>query len=257
MSWHPFRSGLSLSLCAAVWLTGASVNAHVVVDSPNGGEILRVGSKYTIRWHIAIQHVLLNWDVWYSTTGANGPWIPLAMDLPASARSYEWNVWPTPFVLSNQVPVRVRMDSVGMDYYDISDQDLRIAQSLSADVPTVSVSSGGVQVLAVNAGRGSPGYTYWILGTLSGTMPGARFGGFFVPFNPDSYTEFTLAFPNSPLMPESLGVLVGSGRAGSRFILPPGLDPSLVGRVLHHSAFVFGPGGLSLVSQAVSVTLVQ
>lgn len=64
----------------AIVAMGASAHAHVIIDSPNGGEVFMVGQVYTVEWHVAITHNLQNWGLWYSTTGSTGPWIPIATD---------------------------------------------------------------------------------------------------------------------------------------------------------------------------------
>lgn len=103
---------------------------HVILDAPNGGEVLQGESTFTITWHIQIQHNLQNWDLWYSTTGAGGPWITIAMDLPpgdpsaGSVHTYDWTVPNTP---SDQARVRVKMDNSGTDYEDISNADFTIS----------------------------------------------------------------------------------------------------------------------------------
>jgi len=51
------------------------LQAHVKVIKPNGGEVLAAGSAYTLEWGVIIPHNTKNWDLWYSTTGENGPWI--------------------------------------------------------------------------------------------------------------------------------------------------------------------------------------
>ena len=63
-------------------LLASSASGHVILDDPNGGEELEVGSVFTIKWRIQISHNLQNWDLWYSTTGSGGPWTPLATNLP-------------------------------------------------------------------------------------------------------------------------------------------------------------------------------
>ena len=142
-----------LVVLGALSLSSSPAHGHVVLDEPDGGETIVVGSVYTIEWHIHIAHTLLNWDLWYSTTGASGPWITMAMDLPAGSQSvgsthtYDWTV---PDDLSNQVRVRVRMDNSGMDYEDISNADFTI---VTAPVPTVSEGSLIVTaLLAIIAG---------------------------------------------------------------------------------------------------------
>ena len=108
-----------------------NANGHVDLLDPNGGETLEVGSNFTIRWQVIIPHEIQNWDLWYSTTGAGGPWTELAMDLPAgdetggSFHTYNWTVPNDP---SSQIRVRVRQDNSGFDYEDISNADLTIGQ---------------------------------------------------------------------------------------------------------------------------------
>ena len=119
----------ALGLVLSLFVFVPQTHAHVTLQAPNGGEVLEVDSVFTIRWTIAISHTLLNWDLWYSTTGAGGPWIEIASDLApgssavGSAHSYDWTI---PGAVSNQIRVRVRMDNSGTDYYDISNGDLTI-----------------------------------------------------------------------------------------------------------------------------------
>lgn len=120
-------------------LGSLQARGHVELDAPNGGEVLPVGSVFTIEWHIVIAHNQLDWDLWYSTTGAAGPWISIAQDLPpgsaeaGSVHTYDWTVPDDP---SNQVRIRVRMDNSATDYEDISDADLTI--ETGPPIPTVS-----------------------------------------------------------------------------------------------------------------------
>ncbi len=115
-------NGVVVAAAAAMVLANPA-RAHVNLDLPNGGEELEVGSMYTIQWHIVIQHNQLNWDLWYSTTSANGPWTVIAMDLPpgpfgvGTVHTYDWTVPDDP---DDSVWVRVRMDNAGTDYFDVS-----------------------------------------------------------------------------------------------------------------------------------------
>lgn len=116
-------------MAAALLLFPAAAVAHVTLDAPDGGEVLDVGSQVSIEWRVLIEHNTENWDLWYSTTGADGPWIEVAVDLPAgntapgSVHSFAWTVPDDP---STAVRVRVRQDNSGTDYLDVSDADLAI-----------------------------------------------------------------------------------------------------------------------------------
>jgi glucose/arabinose dehydrogenase len=107
----------------------AGVRAHVNLLLPDGGEELVAGTVYTIVWTVTIDHALENWDLHYSTTGVGGPWIPIAIDLPAgdpsagSMHTYEWTV---PLESSNQVRVKIVQDNEITDYEDAGGADLAI-----------------------------------------------------------------------------------------------------------------------------------
>ncbi|MCH7591900.1 MAG: hypothetical protein IH989_03835, partial [Planctomycetes bacterium] len=115
-----------VGICACFLANPA--RGHVDLILPNGGEVLQVGSTYTIRWVIFIPHDLQDWDLWYSIdSGTN--FVPIAMDLPpgdasqGSIHTYDWTIPDTP---STQVRVRVRMDNSGFDYVAESVADLVI-----------------------------------------------------------------------------------------------------------------------------------
>ena len=132
-----FRSATSALVAGVLLAVVGPAYGHIRLIVPNGGERLDVGSVFTIEWTILIQHNQLNWDLWYSTSGPTGPWIPIVMKLPAGDRSvgsvhrYEWAV---PDAVSRRVRVRVRMDNAGTDYEDISDRNLRIQEPVPGDL---------------------------------------------------------------------------------------------------------------------------
>lgn len=140
----------------ALCLASVQARGHVELDAPNGGEVLPVGSIFTIEWHIVIAHNQLNWDLWYSTTGPGGPWMLIAEDLPpgsqqaGSIHTYDWTVPDDP---SDQVRVRVRMDNSGTDYYDESDADLTIESGppqTPAEISLVPVNATGPHTIVGN-----------------------------------------------------------------------------------------------------------
>jgi hypothetical protein len=113
----------SCILAATIAMFVTPARGHVGLDAPNGGEVLEVGSNFTMEWHILIAHSLQNWDLWYSTTGSSGPWTTIAMDVPAESpvvgvpHYFDWTV---PDAVDASVWVRVRMDNTGTDYEDVS-----------------------------------------------------------------------------------------------------------------------------------------
>jgi hypothetical protein len=74
--------------------------------APNGGEVLVVGSTFTIQWQVVVPHNTLNWNLEYSISGPSGPWLPIAIDLPVGMTSYQWTVPNAP---STEVRVRVTL----------------------------------------------------------------------------------------------------------------------------------------------------
>lgn len=120
-----------------------AAHGHVNLLAPNGDEVLAADDVFTVRWQIAISHNLQNWDLWYSTTGSGGPWIPIAMNLAAgspavgSIHTFNWTIPDDP---STQVRVRVRMDNSGIDYEDISNGNSTIEGIPVLSAPPLSFS---------------------------------------------------------------------------------------------------------------------
>jgi len=121
-----------------------SASAHITLLNPNGGEMLTVGSTFTIEWTINIAHNQQNWDIWYSTEGPTSGFVEIAMNQAPGAtnagsnHTYEWTV---PDVVANQVWVRVRMDNAGTDYFDVSNASFSI---VPADVCLADVNGDGM-----------------------------------------------------------------------------------------------------------------
>jgi hypothetical protein len=111
-------------------LPTAPLHAHVTLDYPNGGEMLEAGSVVQVLWHDVINHGPATYDLMYSTSGPNGPWVVIDSDLErqeSSSQTYDWVVPDTP---SNQVRLQVVQDNAqAVDYNDVSDADLAIVGS--------------------------------------------------------------------------------------------------------------------------------
>jgi hypothetical protein len=175
-------------------------------------------------------------------------------------------------VLDDDLGVGVAIDGdtlvAGAPYTDSADVDAGAAYAFSisgatcptfsGNRPTLSVSSGGTQMLSLDAGPALANALYWVVGSFGGTCPGfAAFGQRF-PVNADWYFAYTLLeFAGSPIV-NGMGVLDGSGRAQVQVVVPPGTDMSLVGLTVNHAfaGFTLGPLQLLEVSNPVPLTLV-
>jgi len=144
--------GAALAVAVLLAFSTAPALAHVELDAPNGGETLEAGSVFTIVWHENVEHQLIDFDLWYSTSGPGGPWNVLAFDLNPihGTEGYTFD-WVVPDHQSSHVRLRVRQDNSGEDYLDVSDSDLTIVKSLSTETVTLEPS----QDAALYEGDGS------------------------------------------------------------------------------------------------------
>ncbi len=118
----------------------------------------------------------------------------------------------------------------------------------TADVPSISVSAGGVQTLEVRTGcPPRAGLPYIVLGSASGTSTALP-----VPLVVDLYFFHTLQAPNSAFLADTFGTLDAAGRATARIVLPPAALPAAVGLELDH-AFV----GLELLPGLLQLTAIS
>ena len=141
----PTCKGFACGLVASAAVASSAANAHVLLDEPNGGELLMANTVFPIEWHVDIQHNTIGWDLEYSTDGG-GSWQVIALGLPpgdvteGAAHSYAWTVPNDP---SDRVRVRVKQDNTGQDYYDTSDADLTlVGPACAVPLPAVVLSSG-------------------------------------------------------------------------------------------------------------------
>lgn len=129
-------------------------------------------------------------------------------------------------------------------------------QTLRADVPSISVTAGGRQRLAIKAGAKNAGQPYILLGSATATAPGFAFGGFQIPLVPDPYFAFTHSSPNQAPLANSLGMLDAVGSAEARVTLPPA-SVSLMGITVYHACVVASGGRIVLVSNPQTLRLVK
>lgn len=122
-----------LWLCLLVGIGMAQfTSAHVIINSPNGGESLTGGATQLIAWEPAVApHDTQRFEVFYSTASADGPWTSIAGNVPpgnlavGSLHTYSWTV---PSIVDASAWIRVRQENnVDADYEDVSDGSFAIA----------------------------------------------------------------------------------------------------------------------------------
>ncbi len=133
-------------LILALFLTFSSkILAHVELDYPVGGETLTAGQQITIRWHVAIAHNTLNWDLYYSPdAGAN--WEPIETNIPPAQLTYAWTV---PNEATTQARIRVYQNNSAADYLDISG-DFTIQQVSLAPTIEITAKDTSIECSAAN-----------------------------------------------------------------------------------------------------------
>lgn len=94
-----------------------SLQAHVKLDYPVGGETFSPGQVITIQWEILIHHDTQNWDLYFSKDGGDN-WEVLRADIGVDTLSYDWTVPAEP---GDHNRIRIVQDNTGADYEDISD----------------------------------------------------------------------------------------------------------------------------------------
>lgn len=133
--------------------------------------------------------------------------------------------------------------------------------TLTGDVAQVSVTSGGVQNLALSRGAGVSGDYWLMIGSLSGTNPGEPYfhqAGLFL--NPDPYFLRTY-LGSSPFLQGGLqggiggiyGMFDSAGQASMQVVVPPSVYHFMVGRTVHHGFYMHDP--LTLLPECGSNTI--
>jgi hypothetical protein len=124
----------------------------------------------------------------------------------------------------------------------------------SSNTSTLPVSTGGTQMLDLDAGSNHAGQPFIVVGSASGFLPGFPnfLGPGTVPLNMDNYFRFTLANPAF----YGAGTLNPSGQGTVNLTLPPNSSPVLIGVSLHHAFVVLGtlPVLVPFVSNPILLT---
>jgi hypothetical protein len=155
----------------------------------------------------------------------NGNGIDDALDL-LNGTSFDCNF--------NAIPDECEPDSDGDGIIDA-------CSTLSADVFSVSVSSGGMQRLSLQAGTQNANRSFLFVGSLSGSKPGVDIGSVLVPINIDAYTQYLLALPADSLLQPLTGQLDAQGRGRARVTVPAGALLAVQGLTLTHTYLLLDP----------------
>jgi len=137
--------------------------------------------------------------------------------------------------------------------------------TLTATAHEISIKNGGTSTYHVDAGKQHAGLYYLMVGTLSGTRPGMKVGGYHLPLNPlmgaamDPWLSYTLGNLNGPLLGSSFGQLDSNGKASVLFKILPALAPrKFAGFTFNHAYMVLDLKTMSfkMASNARPVTLI-
>lgn len=134
------------------------------------------------------------------------------------------------------------------------------SRALRGDVASISLATGGIQNLTLDAGAAHAGQTYLLLGSFAGAAPGLQLGTVRLPLNFEPlYFAHTLSSPNRWPLVDSLGTLDAAGQAEAAFdIRQHAIPPALAGLVIHHAFIVLDPiVGPAFASNAERVVLQQ
>ena len=120
-----------------------------------------------------------------------------------------------------------------------------------------SLSLGGHSEYHIDFDVAHAGDIHVLVGTLSGTSPGLSLAnGFVLPLNYDAYTDISLAYANSPLFVNSIGVLDAAGDGRTRVFVPPGSFGGFAGQPFSYAALAIDPAtGVSATSTPVFLTM--
>ncbi|MBL9079617.1 MAG: hypothetical protein JNL08_19090 [Planctomycetes bacterium] len=150
---------------------------------------------------------------------------------------------------------RIRM----VPYFDSTQTTLLVGPGIDnwVDVPsrpyqaallprlaTVSATAGIAHPLQLRGGATRAGQDYLLALGVTGEAPGFLLDGVQVPMNFDAFTGLGLTLVNTPILPNSAGVLDAAGNANSGFHLPPAIAVILQGLRFTFTGIVFDAGGL-------------
>jgi subtilisin family serine protease len=116
-----------------------TIPPEVTVNDPNGGEVLTVGTSYTITWNATDNVGVTSTSIYYSYDGGSN--YDLIDNLSGNPGTYDWTVLNTP---STQCLVKVyAYDGAANEGWDVSDAFFTIQEDTEPPVVTVVQPNGG------------------------------------------------------------------------------------------------------------------
>ncbi|MCB9881769.1 MAG: metallophosphoesterase family protein [Planctomycetes bacterium] len=122
------------------------------------------------------------------------------------------------------------------DWFQIQTHE---ATSLVGNTTTLSVSRGGTQRLALDAGTSHVQDLYLLLGSATGSSPGLPLGNVTLPLVPDGYFQVSINAANTGIFQNTLGTLDINGRGNAAIQIGANAPPELLGLTLWHAFLVF------------------
>ncbi|MBL9077865.1 MAG: hypothetical protein JNL08_10200 [Planctomycetes bacterium] len=108
----------------------------------------------------------------------------------------------------------------------------------------VSAAPGFAHAMQLRAGAARAGRDYLLALGVTGAAPGFVLDGVQVPMNFDAFTGIGLSLVNTPILPNSAGVLDAAGNADTGFQLPGSIASLLQGLRFTFTGIVYDAGGL-------------
>ncbi len=168
--------------------------------------------------------------------------VPAAISTPVDAGDGSYHFTITPENTVGQAEFEVRVDLGGKSVTLAPNLKIKFdaPAPLHAGFTEVSAAAGATVPFTLHFGPTKAGDVYIVLASAAGTAPGVPFGAGELPLVFDGVLQLAFEFAGSALLPGTVGVLDGTGRAVAAFAPPPGLINGLVGATLNWSAVAFG-----------------
>lgn len=136
--------------------------------------------------------------------------------------SYSFDVMAGSISGTETIDVRVDDGTVQATLFPPVTIEVDPKAALHAGETELSASATSEIPFTLNFGPSAATSAYFLLGSLSGTIPGTPLGSQILPLNWDALSLYTLTQPGAPLLPGSFGLLDANGRATASLAAPAG-----------------------------------